>query len=131
MLFDDQDGPFVSLGEHVGQISQERELEPSARVTYYQEVVFTKKLQYSVLSREMFLRMSGHSDKRSIPGNMNIPAPIIVPVPMAKVSKKPGLRPSLSVVLIIAIEYLTLSNDARPLKNIQSIRSVFDLMHKP
>jgi hypothetical protein len=34
---------------------------------------------------------------------MKIPAPIIVPVPMAKVEKKPRLRPNLSFVSIAAI----------------------------
>jgi len=40
---------------------------------------------------------------KAIPGRMNIPAPIIVPVPMANVEKKPRLRPNLSFVSIAAI----------------------------
>jgi hypothetical protein len=39
----------------------------------------------------------------AIPGRMNIPAPIIVPVPIAKVEKKQRLRPNLSVVPTAAI----------------------------
>jgi len=40
---------------------------------------------------------------KAIPGRMNIPAPIIVPVPIAKVEKKPRLHPNLSVVSTDAI----------------------------
>jgi hypothetical protein len=40
---------------------------------------------------------------KAIPGRTNIPAPIIVPVPIAKVEKKPRLHPNLSVVSTDAI----------------------------
>jgi len=45
----------------------------------------------------------------AIPGSTNMPAPIIVPVPIAKVEKKPRLHPNLSVVSTDAIFLLRMS----------------------
>jgi len=44
---------------------------------------------------------------KAIPGRIKIPAPIIVPVPIAKVEKKPRLRPNLSFDSIAAIGNLS------------------------